>query len=143
MSEELKPCPFCGCEAKEQDIIIVGRGLCKMVFCEKCHIDFKNPTAIDRWNTRPVENKLSEKIKELNAEKARLLKAIDVIAKNAVDGLTIGIDFIGAGLDGMTGGQEDHDEMVEIRDIIAKFIKKGNRKNRKKIKMKGNKNVED
>lgn len=65
MSEELKPCPFCGGEAKEQNIIIVGRGLCKMVFCENCNIDFKTPTSIVQWNTRPAEDALKAENEEL------------------------------------------------------------------------------
>lgn len=65
---ELKPCPFCGGEAKEQNIIIVGHGLCKMVFCEKCYIDFKNPTAIDHWNTRPAEDALKAENEKLKSD---------------------------------------------------------------------------
>ena len=70
--DELKPCPFCGSDAGEQDIIIVGRGLCKMVFCEKCHIDFKNPTSIEQWNTRPAEDALTTEVKRLKAEIKRM-----------------------------------------------------------------------
>ena len=72
--DELKPCPFCGSDAGEQDIIIVGRGLCKMVFCEKCHIDFKNPTSIEQWNTRPAEDALKAEVDGLllRLEKVKL-----------------------------------------------------------------------
>jgi hypothetical protein len=65
MSNELKPCPFCGGKAKEQNIIIVGRGLCKKVFCENCNIDFKTPTSIVQWNTRPAEDALKAEITKL------------------------------------------------------------------------------
>ena len=70
--DNLKPCPFCGSDAGEQDIIIVGRGLCKMVFCEKCHIDFKNPTSIEQWNTRPAEDALTAEVERLKGEVARI-----------------------------------------------------------------------
>lgn len=71
MSNELRPCPFCGRDAREQNIIIVGRGLCKMVFCEKCHIDFKSSTSIEQWNTRPAEDALQAENERLKLELAQ------------------------------------------------------------------------
>lgn len=76
MSEELKNCPFCGGKAKEQNIIIVGRGLCKMVFCENCNIDFKTPTSIVQWNTRPEEERLKAENERLKDENEALIQHV-------------------------------------------------------------------
>lgn len=83
MSNELRPCPFCGEEAREQNMIIVGRGLCKMVFCEKCHIDFKSSTSIEHWNTRPAEDALQAKIAKLATELNIINRVTDMISESA------------------------------------------------------------
>lgn len=56
MTEELKPCPFCGGKAEfENDN---GEWF---VFCEKCGsmtVPFETkPEAKETWNNRPIEDK--------------------------------------------------------------------------------------
>jgi hypothetical protein len=57
MSEELRPCPFCGGEAE----------LCYSevdTFCRKCNVMQET----ELWNTRPIEDALNARIAELEAE---------------------------------------------------------------------------
>ena len=61
MSEELRPCPFCGGEAE----------LCYSevdTFCRKCNVMQET----ELWNTRPIEDALRLRIAELEAEIERL-----------------------------------------------------------------------
>ena len=56
MSEELRPCPFCGGEAE----------LCYSevdTFCRKCNVMQET----ELWNTRPIEDALNKRIAELEA----------------------------------------------------------------------------
>ena len=56
MSEELRPCPFCGGEAE----------LCYSevdTFCRKCNVMQET----ELWNTRPIEDALRLRIAELEA----------------------------------------------------------------------------
>lgn len=68
----LKPCPFCGGEAK----CIEFYGLYHVICCN-CHIAGKDcPTresAVSAWNARPIEN-------ELESENARLREALEKYA---------------------------------------------------------------
>jgi len=58
MTEKLKPCPFCGGEAKA---ITPTSGSAPYVLCVRCHAggpvssSSTMPEAITAWNTRPVE----------------------------------------------------------------------------------------
>ena len=73
MSEELRPCPFCGGEAE----------LCYSevdTFCRKCNVMQET----ELWNTRPTEDALRLRIAELEAE----LKITDELLKEATE--TIG-----------------------------------------------------
>ena len=68
MREELKPCPFCGGEAR----LIEMQGISE-IYCAKCCISTgqcRENTAINRWNTRPVEDALKAEIDGLNIELA-------------------------------------------------------------------------
>lgn len=71
MTEQIKPCPFCGGEAK----CIEFYGLYHVICCN-CHIAGKDcstrESAVSAWNSRPIEN-------ELEAENARLRDALDTI----------------------------------------------------------------
>ncbi|MBO7330062.1 MAG: Lar family restriction alleviation protein [Lentisphaeria bacterium] len=78
MSEELKPCPFCG-----QDVSIGPVDDCThywYVCCEDCDITRfifgSKQESIKIWNTRPAED-------ALKAEVERLTQALEAIAKNA------------------------------------------------------------
>ncbi len=55
---KLKPCPFCGSEAREHIGSIKNSCLCPN---EKC-ILFARIISIEDWNTRPIEDKLKEYI---------------------------------------------------------------------------------
>ena len=73
MSEELKPCPFCGNEASIKDVVVYPN-------CEKApaYVGCKNHCAggsgydlqdtINRWNNRPLEDALRARIAELGAD---------------------------------------------------------------------------
>ena len=75
MTEELKPCPFCGSEA-EFNSDEFGEG----VFCKSCGANMHNGVygeegrkfASADWNSRPIEN-------ELEAENTRLREALESI----------------------------------------------------------------
>ena len=83
MTEELKPCPFCGGEAK----CIEFYGLYHVICCN-CHIAGKDcstrESAVSAWNTRLIENELSEKIEKLEAENTRLREALEFYANTDV-----------------------------------------------------------
>jgi len=64
MSEELRPCPFCGGEAE----------LCYSevdTFCRKCNVMQET----ELWNTRPIEDALNARIAELEALIDQLIAA--------------------------------------------------------------------
>ena len=67
MTENLKRCPFCGGEAK----CIEFYGLYHVICCN-CYVAGKDcstrESAVSAWNTRPIENELTERIEELEAE---------------------------------------------------------------------------
>ena len=74
----LKRCPFCGGEAK----CIEYYGLYHVVCCD-CYTTGRDcpsiETACKAWNSRPIENELTGRIEELEAENARLREALGVI----------------------------------------------------------------
>ena len=82
MTENLKRCPFCGNEA-EFNSDEFGEGVC----CKSCGATLHNglygeegrKLASAEWNTRLIENELSEKIEKLEAENTRLRDALGVI----------------------------------------------------------------
>ena len=64
MSEELKPCPFCGSEAKE-----IIRDNASLVYCNKCErgtgLCKGADSARKLWNTRPIEDGKDKEIVRL------------------------------------------------------------------------------
>jgi hypothetical protein len=62
MSEELRPCPFCGSAD-----IRTEPGI-NLNYCDKCSAEAN----IEHWNTRPIEDALNKRIAELEAEIERL-----------------------------------------------------------------------
>jgi hypothetical protein len=57
MSEELKPCPFCGGTK-----ICTEKGI-NLNYCDNCSAE----SNIEHWNTRPIEDDLRKRIAELEA----------------------------------------------------------------------------
>lgn len=51
---KLRPCPFCGCEAKKDDLF-------NTILCIPCGIEM----SIDEWNTRPIEDEQARLIEIL------------------------------------------------------------------------------
>lgn len=66
MSEELRPCPFCGSE----DLVYLP-----IVWCKKCDAQVKIADnledTIKLWNTRPIEDALRARIAELEEKLKR------------------------------------------------------------------------
>jgi len=58
MSEKLKPCPFCGGTK-----ICTEKGI-NLNYCDNCSAE----SNVERWNTRPIEDDLRNRIAELEAE---------------------------------------------------------------------------
>jgi len=66
MSEELKPCPFCGGSNITEEASI------SVVFCADC--GGEKDTDMGSWNTRPIEDALNARIVELEmAQREALL----------------------------------------------------------------------
>ena len=87
MTENLKRCPFCGGEAK----CIEYYGLYHVVCCD-CYTTGRDcpsiETACKAWNSIPIENELTERIEELEAENHILRLDLAEIARGFdVDGL--------------------------------------------------------
>lgn len=87
MSKKLKPCPFCGADpdisVQEDDT----EDTYYVVACTNCNMahsssDDEN-VAIRNWNDRPIEDAQAARIAELEAERIRLRKALEEIAKFA------------------------------------------------------------
>ena len=69
MSEELKPCPFCGSDDIDVTYTYVDDGLDYYAECTDCYCRGAwEPTAAKAraaWNTRPIEDKLQARIDAL------------------------------------------------------------------------------
>jgi hypothetical protein len=98
MSDELKPCPWCGSEAVYDSFL----GYCRCVN-DKCLFECK-PTAawitkegmIRNWNTRPVEDTITAKVERLRKALEELRHG-NYIQANWVDTVR---EFIDAALRG-------------------------------------------
>ena len=58
MSEELRPCPFCGGTK-----ICTEKGI-NLNYCDNCSAE----SNVEHWNTRPIEDALNRRIAELEAQ---------------------------------------------------------------------------
>lgn len=81
MSEELKPCPFCGCGAVIDCYNYYFNATCKNCFVEV--VGFENrEDCIKVWNNRPIEDEKDKEIErlkyKLNNIKYTLTKYHDV-----------------------------------------------------------------
>ena len=79
MSEELRPCPFCGEMPKVNDWSLHGITE-QRCFCDndKCPVYLSKTIAICDWNTRPIEDALTARIAELEAEIERFTAHSDI-----------------------------------------------------------------
>ena len=72
MSEELRPCPFCGGEAQVNTWTMHGitesRCFCSNSDCPNS----VRTVAFEQWNTRPIEDELRARIAELEADNDQL-----------------------------------------------------------------------
>lgn len=68
MTQELKPCPFCG----GTDVSVCDSTTTRTAKCRSCVVYI----AIEKWNSRPIED-------ALRAEVARLRAELDVVRKYA------------------------------------------------------------
>ena len=91
MMEELKPCPFCGCEATTRttaaDYFFIECGIREKInYATPCvHMSSVNtPDAIkqviEKWNYRPIEDALHQAIDEMAIESIPMGKEEEVIA---------------------------------------------------------------
>ena len=83
MSEELKPCPFCG-ETPIYDVTPDGENDSIDCRCgeSECFLD---DGRLDQWNCRPIEDAQAVRIEALEAENGRLREALKEIAEFAND----------------------------------------------------------
>lgn len=75
MSEELKPCPFCG-NTPKVEITNPGSLIYQpriYLSCPECGVDSMIPT---NWNTRPAEDALKAEVERLKADNERLKKGV-------------------------------------------------------------------
>lgn len=103
MSEELKPCPFCGGElhlypshiegdyivnkpggvCKKCGMIFEGRGY--RIYGEVKSEDFHNEKFFELWNTRPAEDEIKAENEELAGYVKRFRETLAEVAKMAID----------------------------------------------------------
>ena len=80
MSEELKPCPFCGHEAVATQYIVGGKDVVQCTFCSvRTQATDSRREAIRDWNTRPLEDALHTSAKNAEAKLADYMDGIDRI----------------------------------------------------------------
>ena len=74
MSEELRPCSFCGGTK-----ICTEKGI-NLNYCDNCSAE----SNVEHWNTRPIEDALNARIAELEAENAGLKERVAMLDVTAV-----------------------------------------------------------
>ena len=80
MSEELKPCPFCGKPAKwEKKFLTGGIARCSDYRCIGAFTHLSRSASSGEWNTRPAEDALAAEVERLKADNERLKKALEKI----------------------------------------------------------------
>jgi len=72
--DELKPCPFCGSEADYADVPE------SIPTCtnKDCKMSFGLKMSGEQWNTRAIEPRLKEAVKEIEKEENRLYDSQDM-----------------------------------------------------------------
>lgn len=66
MSEELKPCPFCGSEVTIRYVRGFGMDTGNWIGCNNCGHSYMwaDESGIEIWNTRPLEDSLRKQLEE-------------------------------------------------------------------------------
>ena len=109
MSDELKPCPFCGEEPRVSDLLVYPNGekYPANVKCRRCGIVKANYDSVEKavtvWNTRPGEDALRAEIERLQAQNKDLLEALECLL-DTVDKSMHGVE----GLHTWQCGAPDH-----------------------------------
>lgn len=115
---ELEPCPFCGGEVELEQTIdgrmwwgIVCRNTKNLGSCA-IHIQpsASPEAAIQRWNTRPVEQSLSSRIAELQEKNKALEEIIAGDATLVIDYEQLQINALKARIDELEGALEEYRE---------------------------------
>ena len=122
MSEELRPCPFCGKIPKpdwtdESYIECTNR---------KCSV-YSFGVSTGSWNTRPIEDALNKRITELEEERVVWLNGAENIVKRLskrITELKLIIDKLVEGIDSLTSEFPLEIEYIEAIEI-AKDWKEG------------------
>lgn len=84
MSNELRPCPFCGTNAVLSTFSIdVYNWYEENIHCEVCKCSIDHPRAITIWNTRPAEDALQAEIAKLATELNNINILVDMILRRA------------------------------------------------------------
>ena len=68
--QEIKPCPYCGSTDIKLHDEITHAVWCQECFAEMPSIDIES--AVELWNTRPIEDELRARIAELEADNDQL-----------------------------------------------------------------------
>ena len=72
MTEELKPCPFCGQEERVEKLNL-GKKLFRVI-CPECltatHLREEEKNAVAEWNARPIEDALQKELDEAREDNA-------------------------------------------------------------------------
>lgn len=113
MSEELKPCPFCG----NKDVILsdyrlVGNDTCWKITCLHCRLVMSGANKqllLNLWNTRPAEDALKAEVERLKAE-LDAQKSVSKIAYHDIKRLCEELDMYKKmyfDLSGKKGGEDE------------------------------------
>lgn len=96
MSDELKPCPFCG----GQHLSTTSALNVHWITCIKCSISSAAPNHFGQdglsvaWNTRPIEDELRKQLEEAKEREKKYIWALRTIRKTAKAQKTTACSYI-------------------------------------------------